>query len=102
MKKLDPAKYDDSSKWPKEHIITNGEKGRRFGVFVPHHCLATWKARGVKGPGVGYISATDGDGNGFTIWIESEEVFAMAQKILGPLTCDELRDGFVINRVNSL
>jgi hypothetical protein len=48
---------------------------------VRRPCPCGCDDRGGRG-GVGYLTGSDAAGNGFTIWIESEEVFQRLEKLL--------------------
>lgn len=51
--------------------VWNGEKDRQLAAYRPCPCGVC--SRGHKG--VGYLSSSDANGCGFTIWIEDEKVF---------------------------
>jgi hypothetical protein len=38
---------------------------------------------GHKHEGVGYLCGSDGEGNGFVIWIDEDEVFQVLENLLG-------------------
>jgi hypothetical protein len=57
----------------------HGEKDRLLQVCRP--CPCGCDDRGGR-TGVGYLTGSDAAGNGFTIWIESEEVFHRLEKLL--------------------
>jgi hypothetical protein len=64
----------------KEKEITwQGEKDRRLQACRP--CPCGCDDRGGRA-GVGYLTGSDAEGNGFTVWIESEEVFQRLAKLL--------------------
>jgi len=52
-------------------IVWNGEKNRQLDVYRACPCGVCSKNR----EGVGYLSFSDANGRGFTIWIEDENVF---------------------------
>jgi hypothetical protein len=52
-------------------IIWIGEKNRQLGVYRACPCGVCEKSR----LGIGYLSFSDANGHGFTIWIEDEKVF---------------------------
>jgi len=52
-------------------IWNNGEKNRTLAVYRPCPCVTCSKNLN----GVGYLSSSDADGHGFTIWLEDEAVF---------------------------
>ena len=56
-----------------------GEKNRSIQVVRPCPCGCD-ERDGFRG--VGYITGSDKDGNGFTIYIRSEEVFQVASKLI--------------------
>ena len=62
-----------------KEILWQGEKDRLLQVRRP--CSCGCDDRGGRG-GVGYLTGSDAAGNGFTIWIESEEVFLRLEKLL--------------------
>jgi hypothetical protein len=53
--------------------IWKGEANRRLAIYRPCECGCDYR-HGILG--VGYISASDDDGNGFSIWIEDERIYA--------------------------
>ena len=53
-------------------VIWNGQHNRLLSLYRP--CVCGCDERNGK-HGVGYISASDGDGRGFTLWIEEEKTF---------------------------
>ena len=57
----------------------NGEKNRPFELRRPCECGCD--ARGGL-PGVGYLTGSDENGNGFTVWIESEDVFTAVERLM--------------------
>jgi len=62
-----------------KEIVWQGEKDRLLQVRRP--CSCGCDDRGGR-LGVGYLTGSDAEGNGFTIWIESEEVFQRLEKLL--------------------
>jgi len=56
-----------SSQW-----IWKGEANRPLAIYRPCDCGCDCR-EGILG--VAYVSASDNDGNGFTIWIEDEWVY---------------------------
>jgi len=56
-----------------------GEKNRPLQVRRPCPCGCDLRD-GYHG--VGYLTGSDEEGNGFTIWIESEEVFQRLKKLM--------------------
>jgi hypothetical protein len=52
-------------------VIWKGERNRQLAVYRPCQCSACSKSS----RGVGYLSFSDANGNGFTVWIENEMVF---------------------------
>lgn len=65
-----------------EFVWNNAERNRRFDVYRPCPCGTCSVCR----RGVGYLSFSDDGGNGFTIWLQDEEVFDRLRAAL-----DELR-----------
>jgi len=60
--------------------IWKGESNRPLGAYCPCKCGCDYRD-GIFG--VGYLSASDDDGNGFTIWVEDERIFARFKAALG-------------------
>jgi len=60
-------------------FIWHGEENRAFMLYRPCHCGCD-ERDGKKG--VGYLTASDKKGNGFTIWLENEAVFQTMLSIL--------------------
>jgi len=56
----------------------NGERNRPLRAYRPCTCNVCSRGR----MGVGYISWSDADGQGFTVWIESEGIFHMMERAL--------------------
>ena len=54
-------------------LAWEGDKSRPLMVYRPCSCGCDTRA-GVLG--VGYLSGSDADGNGFTLWVRDEETFA--------------------------
>jgi len=67
----------------KEQQITwdNGDESRPLNVYRPCPCGCDARGDGIKG--VGYISGSDQEGNGFTIWIENEDVYQRVRQVIG-------------------
>jgi len=63
----------------KKEITWKGEKDRL--LQVRRSCPCGCDDRGGR-PGVGYLTGSDGEGNGLTIWIESEEVYLRLERLL--------------------
>jgi len=59
-------------------FVWKGEKDRRLSVYRPCACGVCTANR----KGVGYLSFSDEDGNGFTIWIQREQVFRKLRSAL--------------------
>ncbi len=62
-----------------KELTWQGEKERVLQVRRP--CPCGCDDRGGR-PGVGYLTGSDSDGRGFTVWIESEEVFRRLERLL--------------------
>jgi hypothetical protein len=62
-----------------KEIVWQGEEDRLLQVCRP--CSCGCDERDGRA-GVGYLTGSDAAGNGFTIWIESEEVFQRLEKLL--------------------
>lgn len=60
-------------------ILWQGEKDRMLQVRRP--CPCGCDDRGGR-PEVGYLTGSDAEGIGFTIWIDSEEVYQRLEKLL--------------------
>lgn len=60
-------------------FVWHGERNRRLGAYRPCPCGTC--SRSCRG--VGYLSSSDRDGRGFTVWIENEEVFQRLSRALG-------------------
>jgi hypothetical protein len=62
-----------------KEITWKGEKSRLLQVRRP--CPCGCDERDGR-PGVGYLTGSDDEGNGFTIWIETEEVYRRLERLL--------------------
>jgi hypothetical protein len=62
-----------------KEIVWKGEKNRLLSVCRP--CSCGCDDRGGR-PGVGYLTGSDEEGNGFTVWIECEEVYQRLERLL--------------------
>jgi len=62
-----------------KEISWKGEKNRLFQVCRP--CSCGCDDRGGRS-GVGSLTGSDDEGNGFTVWIESEEVYQRLERLL--------------------
>lgn len=60
-------------------LTWKGEKNRPLELYRPCSCGCDQRG-GYKG--VGYLSGSDERGNGFTIWIQDEEVFRTFRRLL--------------------
>ncbi|KKL82617.1 hypothetical protein LCGC14_1982990 [marine sediment metagenome] len=60
-----------------ENFTWNGEVNRPLTLARPCSCGCDQRG-GEKG--VGYLTASDKDGNGFTLWLEDEDVFQTIAK----------------------
>jgi hypothetical protein len=67
-----------------DFIWNNGERNRELGVYRPCSCGTCLGTRN----GVGYLSFSDTEGRGFTIWLENEEVVQRVNRALESLTKD--------------
>lgn len=56
-----------------------GEKNRPFELHRPCSCGCDERD---GNNGVGYLTGSDKDGNGVTVWIETEEVFQSVRKVI--------------------
>lgn len=63
----------------KKQKTWNGERNRQLSVLRPCECGCDQRDGYL---GVGYITGSDDDGNGVTIWIESEKVFARIKSLV--------------------
>jgi hypothetical protein len=68
------------SRTSNRQITWKGEKGRALQVCRPCSCGCD-ERDGFKG--VGYVTGSNAKGNGFTIWIENDEVFNNISAVLG-------------------
>jgi len=60
-------------------LLWQGERKRKLSVQRPCSCGCDGRG-GLQG--VGYLIGSDEDGNGFTVWIQSEEVFMRLHRAL--------------------
>lgn len=60
-------------------IEWKGERARALTVQRP--CSCGCDVRGGK-KGVGYLTGSDKDGNGLSIWIKSEKIFMLLHRLL--------------------
>lgn len=67
-----------------------GERNRQLDVYRVCPCGVCSR----NGKGVGYLSFSDSNGRGFTIWIEEESVFRMLKRALR-----QFRENCPINRL---
>lgn len=58
-------------------FIWKGEANRQFGAYRPCKCGVCSRDR----KGVGYLSFSDANGNGFTIWIKREKIFQRLRRV---------------------
>ena len=61
------------------HLWKNGEKSRPVSLKRP--CPCGCDLREGK-PGVGYLTGSDANGNGFSIWVPNEETYLSIQKAM--------------------
>ncbi|HEX7516786.1 MAG TPA: hypothetical protein VF345_05810 [Chthoniobacterales bacterium] len=66
---------DDTNK----QYLWKGEPNRLLATYRPCRCGCDYRD-GILG--VGYLSASDDDGNGFTIWIEDERIYVRVELAL--------------------
>ena len=71
-------------------IVWNGEPNRPLSLRRPCECGCDFRD---GNHGVGYISGSDGDGIGFSIWIESETTFQIIERVM-------LRHGGIVNDIS--
>lgn len=53
--------------------------------MAPNHALSLYPACDTcdgKKPGIGYLCASDEEGNGFVVWITDEKVFQLMKKLI--------------------
>lgn len=67
-------------------LAWNGEKNRRLDVYRPCRCGVC--SEGTRG--VGYLSFSDANGHGFTVWIQNEKVFRRLKFALRRLRNDHV------------
>jgi hypothetical protein len=61
-----------------------GERSRELRLFRPCECSACQDS--MPSDAVGYLSGSDAEGNGFTVWIFDEAVFvALVGKLKAPV-----------------
>lgn len=77
-------RFTNSADDMKKRYLWKGESNRGFGTYRPCRCGCDYRD-GVLG--VGYLSASDDDGNGFTIWIEDERIYARVKRALRSTSC---------------
>jgi len=65
-----------------------GEANRRLAAYRPCWCGCDYRDAIF---GVGYVSASDSNGNGFTIWIEDERIYLRLEAALNKLRPARLR-----------
>lgn len=61
-----------------DFVWNNGERNRQLSVYRPCPCGTCSSTR----KGVGYLSYSDANGRGFTVWIEDEKVFRRLKSAL--------------------
>ena len=61
-----------------DFIWNDGEKNRQLKVYLPCPCGTCSSTR----QGVGYLSFSDANGHGFTVWIQNEQVFLRLRSAL--------------------
>jgi hypothetical protein len=66
------------------NLIWDGEKNRRLNVYRTCPCGVCSKNRN----GAGFLSCSDTNGHGFTIWIANEKVFQTLRRALRPIRED--------------
>jgi hypothetical protein len=71
--------YGGGKEMKGKEFTWHGEKDRILQVCRP--CPCGCDDRGGR-PGVGYLTGSDEEGNGFTVWIESEAVYQSLEKLL--------------------
>ena len=59
---------------------TNGERNRPLQICRPCPCGCDARDNGAKG--VGYLTASDEKGDGFTVWIKEENVYDALEEYL--------------------
>jgi hypothetical protein len=64
-----------------------GERDRQQRAYRPCSCGVCSRNR----KGVGYVSSSDSNGNGFTIWIENERIFQRLRRALWRCQSEGLR-----------
>lgn len=65
-------------------LVWNGESNRQLNVYRVCPCGVCSKNR----KGVGYLSSSDPNGHGFTVWVENEAVFQRLRRALRHLRMD--------------
>lgn len=69
-------------------LIWKGERNRQLATYRSCQCNVCSKSS----RGVGYLSFSDGNGNGFTVWIEDEKVFRRLKNALRLIRNDRRND----------
>jgi hypothetical protein len=65
-----------------KQCLWKGEPNRPLGTYRPCKCGCDYR-NGMLG--VGYLSASDDDGNGFTIWIDDERIYLRVKYVFARL-----------------
>ena len=63
-----------------QFVWSDGEKDRPFSICRP--CACGCDTRGGHVGWAGYVTGSDADGNGFSLWIKSEDVFERIAALL--------------------
>jgi|SRR5271170_8002703 len=69
-------------------LIWKGERNRLLDVYRPCECCVCSKSS----KGVGYLSFSDTNGNGFTVWIKDETIFRRLATALRLIRHDRRKD----------
>ena len=65
---------------PQSQFTWKGEKSRALAVKRPCDCGCDQRD---GGHGVGYLTGSDAEGNGVTVWIQDEQVFQALRALVG-------------------
>jgi hypothetical protein len=77
-------------------FIWKGERNRQLAVYRQCQCNVCSKSS----RGVGYLSFSDANGDGFTVWIEDEIVFRRLKTALRLIRYDLRNDLMPVTRKN--
>ena len=73
------CRFEDNADHMGKQSLWKGEPNRPLAMYRPCRCGCDYR-NGLLG--VGYLSASDDDGNGFTIWIQNERIYTQIKLAL--------------------